>query len=128
MQMKSIFNLLIPFALLCMSAGPQEKDLNKCLEKYKAEWSKPCAQCSDHSKSYRVYFRNTCEEKLDVKCAAQESDLRWRTFTRLELAPGDTVLAYACKGNGKYMYWVREAGDASQPFPSDEEINQQFRK
>lgn len=106
----------------------QNEDLNKCLEKYKSEWSKPCAQCPDASKSYRVYFRNVCDEKLDVKCAAQESDLRWRTFTRLELAPGDTIIAYACKGNGKYMYWVRTAGDASQPFPPDEAINEQFRK
>ena len=126
--MRTLFILTgaITIGFFC-SAKLQEDDLTKCVTKVKHEWSIPCSQCNDYSKSYRVYFRNNCEEKVDVKCAAQESDLRWRTFTRLAMLPGDTVNAYACKGNGKYLYWVRRAGDASQPFLTDEEINNQFR-
>lgn len=105
----------------------ENDDLNKCLVKYKSEWSKPCTQCSDYQKSYRVYFRNECTAKLDVKCAAQESDKRWKTFTKLEMMPNDTIVAYACKGAGKYLYWVRNSGDATVQFPSDEEINEQYK-
>jgi hypothetical protein len=128
MQLKKpVFWFLTLVAIVSFSARLQEDDLTKCFVKVKHEWSKPCAQCADYKKSYRVYFRNNCAEKLDVKCAAQEIDLRWRTFSRLSVAPGDTVTAYACKGTGKYLYWVRPAGDESQPFLSDEEINLQFR-
>lgn len=116
--------LLIIVFILGNSAQPQEENaLSHCVEKYRHEWSKPCAQCTDSKKSYRVYFRNICDEKLDVKCAAQETDKRWRTFTRLAFVPGDSMVAYACNGNGKYLYWVRKAGDLALPLPTDEEIN-----
>lgn len=116
------------FSVLLLSFKPfrQEAEMNKCLVKYRSEWSKYCMQCSDYSKSYRVYFRNECNEDVDVKVAAQESDKRWRSFSRLTMHPGDSIVAYACKGTGKYLYWVRKPGDAQYVFPTDEEINQQY--
>lgn len=114
------------FSIVSRSFG--REDFSHCLVKYKSEWSKPCSQCMDVQKSYRVYFRNECMQKLDVKCAAQESDKRWRTFTRLALAPNDTIVAYACKGTGKYLYWVREMNDNTVTLPSDEEINTQYNQ
>jgi hypothetical protein len=101
-------------------------ELNHCIIKYKSEWGKPCTQCGESTKSYRVYFRNDCDKPLDVKCAVQEMDKRWKTFTHLNLAANDTFVAYACKGTGKYMVWPRESGDNMVSFPSDEEINEKF--
>ncbi|CAN5603455.1 hypothetical protein BH11BAC2_BH11BAC2_15220 [soil metagenome] len=121
--------LLVFMIILCFTnSGKSEEDVSHCLVKYKSEWSQPCTQCTDYSKSYRVYFRNECMQKLDVMCAAQESDKRWKTFTRLDLAPNDTLTAYACKGSGKYMSWVRKAGDKTVVFPSEEEVNVQYGK
>jgi hypothetical protein len=119
--------LFFSSAVLMLSSMQESEDLTKCLVKVRHEWSKPCAQCTDYLKSYKVYLRNNCDKKVDVKCAVQEVDLRWRTFMRLQVMPGDTISGYACKGTGKYLYWVRNAGDLSQPFLTDEEINNQFR-
>ena len=98
------------------------EDVNKCIVKYRYEWGQPCNQCKESSKTYTVYFRNECYKKLDVKLAVQESDKRWKTFTRLSMAPLDTLFAYACNGTGKYLYWVKSSDDNSNPLPTDEEI------
>ncbi|MBK9401842.1 MAG: hypothetical protein IPN36_13625 [Bacteroidetes bacterium] len=122
-------SLLAFTIMLCVfSIAKSEEDINRCLVKYRSEWSKPCSQCQDYSKSYRAYFRNECKENLDVKVASQEADKRWKTFSRLNMQPGDSIVAYACKGTGKYLYWVRKAGDAVIVFPTDEEINNQYAK
>jgi hypothetical protein len=132
--MKKIVFILLSavfvFAIvLCIvNIGKGEEDVNHCLVKYKSEWNKPCLQCLDYSQSYRVYFRNECNETIDVKCAAQQVDKRWKTFTKLSMVPNDTIVAYACKGNGKYMKWVRKSGDTTVPFPGDEEINELYTK
>lgn len=126
--MKTISFYLIAIFISILLFVKGEEDVSHCLVKYNSEWNKPCTQCSDYSKSYRVYFRNECEQKLDVKVAAQEADKRWRTFNRLEMLPKDTIVAYACKGTGKYMTWVRKTGDATFVFPTDEEINNQYSK
>lgn len=125
----SLSGVLLLTVLLCViSISKSEDNVNACLVKYRSEWYKPCSQCLDYSKSYRAYFKNTCKEQLDVKVAAQETDKRWRTFSRLNMAPGDSIVAYACKGTGKHMMWVRKAGDQVIVFPTDEEINQQYSK
>jgi hypothetical protein len=116
------------FLLLVAGVAPGYDEYNRCLVKYKSEWSKPCSQCQDHSKSYRAYFRNECSAVIDVKVAAQESDRRWKTFTRLSVQPGDTLVGYACKGTGKYLFWTRKAGDAAVVFPSDAEIDSKYTK
>ena len=108
--------------------NPDEKDYSKCLKKYNSEWGEPCTQCTSFNNSYRVSLRNTCTETIDVKCAVQESDKRWKTFIKLSMAGGDTMVAYACNGLGKYMVWARKSGDRINEFPSDEEINAQNKK
>ncbi|MEP7264545.1 MAG: hypothetical protein ABI772_08605 [Bacteroidota bacterium] len=115
------------FSLLLLIAQGGE-DVNQCVVKYKSEWGKPCTNCTDYSKSYRAYFRNECYTKLDVKVAAQENDLRWKTYTILGMGPQDTIVAYACKGTGKYMIWPKKSGDTSIELPSDDQINQLYNK
>ena len=61
--------LIIVAVTFCLSnTVKSEEDMSHCLVKYKSEWNQPCSQCKDYSKSYRVYFRNECENKIDVKC------------------------------------------------------------
>ena len=116
---------IIAFALLILSAKGYD-EVNKCVIKYKSEWGKPCVNCPEPitTKSYRVYFRNECYTKLDIKVAAQEMDKRWKTYTKKEAGYGDTIVAYACKGTGKYLYWVKRSGDTSVDLPTDNEVSE----
>lgn len=128
---KQMKKYIISIAILCffiitvliLTAHGYE-DLNHCIVKYKSEWGKPCSNCNDYSKSYRVYFKNECYNRVDVKLAVQESDNRWKTYTRIGVGYNDTLSGYACKGTGKYRAWPKKTGDTSVEFPSDEEINQ----
>lgn len=125
--MLRFFGLILLFAV-CASFVLFDEDYTACLVKYDSRWGAECTQCKVSDNSYRVSLRNTCRDSIDVKCAVQESDKRWKTFIKLQMGPNDTMIAYACEGRGKYLYWARLAGDVSTPFPSDEEINAQYNK
>jgi hypothetical protein len=43
-----------------------------------------------------------------------------------DLAPEDSVMAHACRGNGKYLMWVKKAGDNEIEFPKCHEVNEQY--
>ncbi len=124
--MREKFSLIL--LLIIFTSFQQEDDLFGKLVKYKSEWGKTCTQCKELKGTYRVYFKNTANQALDVKVAAQENDKRWRVFSRLTMQPNDSIVAYACKGTGKHMSWVKAAGDNSVTFPTDEEINLQYGK
>jgi hypothetical protein len=129
MQMKNfIYSILIILfsSFIYSFSNNDDQDLSKCLVKYRGEMGKPCTQCPESFGTYRAYFRNDCKQPLDVKVAAQEKDKRWRTFIRLSMQPGDSIVAYACKGTGKHMNWAKAAGDNSVIFPTDEEINKAY--
>jgi hypothetical protein len=106
----------------------QEQVLTECVKKYNAEWGRTCSACKQEMNTYTVFLRNDCNHVVDIKCAVQEAEKRWRTFTRLSVAPKDTMLAYACHGTGKYLYWVRKSNDKTVVFPTDEEINNTYSK
>jgi D-lyxose ketol-isomerase len=76
----------------------------------------------------KINLKNVCTETLDVKIAVQEKSMRWRTYNQLNMAPGDTISAYACEGTGKYMFWAKKTGDNTILFPSDQEIDIEFSK
>lgn len=114
--------------MFVFSSFRQEDELTGKLVKYRSEWGKACTQCKELKGTYRIYFKNTASQALDVKVAAQENDMRWRVFSRLAMQPNDSIVAYACKATGKYMSWVKVAGDNSVTFPTDEEINLQYGK
>lgn len=110
------------------SAFLEGDDLARYIVKYKSEWGKSCLQCIESRGTYRVYLKNTYTDKLDMKLGVQEKDLRWRIFQRLNFAPGDTMVGYACKGTGKYMVWTKLSSDTSTELPSDAEINSSTKK
>jgi hypothetical protein len=133
MKMKRILPVIIICAALSglfafSNHKYQQADLNECVKKYRAEWGRTCSACKQDGNTYTVFLRNECDQVVDVKCAVQEKEKRWRTFTRLSLAPKDSMSAYACNGAGKYLYWVRKSGDKSIEFPTDEEINISYQK
>jgi len=97
-------------------------DQNECLVKTSSEWGSNCSACMNSKGSYRVNLRNDCGTQLDVVVAVKEKSNRWRTFRVNNLAPGDSVSAYACDGAGKYTFWTRNAGDNKTILPTDEEI------
>lgn len=122
--MKKRFVVLLScFGFVFLSSFLQDEDLAKYVVKYKSEWGKVCLQCMESKGTYRVYFRNTYTDKLDVKVCVQEKDLRWRIFQRLNFAPNDTMVGYACKGSGKYIVYTKLSSDTSTELPSDATIN-----
>ena len=125
---KILFVGLMLVGSLLTSAFLEEDDLAKYIVKYKSEWGKSCLQCIESKGTYRVYLKNTYTEKLDLKVGVQEKDNRWRIFQRLNFAPNDTIVGYACKGSGKYMVWTKLSSDTSTELPSDAEINKQYSK
>jgi hypothetical protein len=108
------------------SSQDVEDKYAECLKKSSSSWGSNCGSCYNSSKSYRINLKNTCTEKLDVKVAVQERSMKWKTFNQINLAPGDTISAYACEGTGKYVFWTRKAGDNNIIFPTDAEIETQF--
>lgn len=100
-----------------------EKDYSACLKKVQKKFGAETKTCPSSSKPYRVWFINECNDTLAVKLAVQEKSKQWKTFTRLQLMPGDTISGYACNGTGKYLYYAKQFMDNSVDLPSDEEIN-----
>lgn len=121
------FLMLLPLVLI-LSAGIGNStsdfliDQNECLIKTSSEWGSNCSACMNSKDSYRVNLKNSCETNLDVVVAVKEKSNRWRTFRVNNLAPGDSVSAYACDGAGKYTYWARNSGDNKTILPTDDEI------
>lgn len=115
-----------------------DKDYSECVIKVNSRWGDPCDKCEnyvgtkrDFSETYTVYLKNECNEKIDLKCCVQEKDkiTGWRCFSRSNLAPNDTLVAYACKSTkGKYLKWVKRAGDNEIIFPTDEEVKIEFKE
>lgn len=124
----SLLFFLLPTFIYAQEKDTSTSDYSECLKKTSSMWGEKCLQCMNFDNSYRVNLANICKETLDVKVAVQEYTKRWRTFLRSELAPDDSVSAYACVGTGKYIFWARKAGDKAVMFPTDEEINQKFVK
>jgi hypothetical protein len=121
-------SFLLASTLLYSQETAQGDKYSNCLKKTSSKWAGQCQQCYSSANSYRVYLSNTCDEKLDVKLAVQESTKKWRTFYKTNLAPKDSITGYACVGTGKYVFWARKAGDVEITLPTDDEINLQFTK
>lgn len=119
---------ILSFALIISFNAIGQSDLADNVKKYGSAWGQFCKACGDLSSgSYTVKLKNTGTEKLDVKVAVQEENKSWRVFNYNNMNPNDTMIAYACKGTGKYLKWARKAGDASTTFPTDKQINDEYK-
>ena len=137
--MKKIIFLLaivIPgIALFAFKSGAKPlqaaDDLTDCLVKVKSRFGESCSLCGNSPDTYVVYIKNNCSKKLDIMIGVQEvseSFKWWRLTTFLGVNSSDTLRAYACKGTtGKSLRWAREAGDKSISFPTQAEVNEQYK-
>lgn len=103
-----------------------DRNWNDCLKKYRSEWGQPCKQCTYNPDIYTVYFKNVCELNIDVLISIQEESSTWNCYYFNDLAPEDSVSGFACKGTGKFLYWVKKAGDTNITFPTCTEVNEQY--
>ena len=118
--------VLIALVLVMDSVNSKDRDWNECLEKYDSKWGNDCANCMVSKDTYLVSLRNVCSEKIDCMVCVQEKYMNWRCYTQLQLGPKDTIYGYACKGVGRYLYWVRQTGDNQITFPTIEEVNSTY--
>ncbi|MCB9164738.1 MAG: hypothetical protein H6592_09975 [Flavobacteriales bacterium] len=127
--------VLIILLLAAFWAGAQDQSYADCLTKTASRWGAPCEQCEyykesfkrDFSGTYQIDLQNACSDMIEVKVAMQEENGTWRTFPIKALAAKESMTAFACKGTGKYMYWVRRVNDTEILLPSDQEILTEYR-
>ncbi len=121
--------------LMALILHAQDQSYADCVTKSNSSWGKPCAKCEaytevykrDYSGVYQIELKNTCSEQVEVKVAMQEMNGKWRTFPIRALAAGETMLAFACNGTGKYLYWARRLQDTEILLPSDHDILVEYR-
>lgn len=134
--MKAILSTTITTLLLIALYGfkSPSDDTNACLVKVDSKWGDVCEKCVEYKDNkrvyedtYKVYLKNTCSDRIEVKLAFKEADGSWSCFPPRVVAPNDTIIGYACKSEkGQYLKWTRKEGDTEIKFPSDEEINEKF--
>ena len=129
MNLKKTF-LLIFLLLVALWAGAQDQSYSGCLTKTDSKWGAPCEKCEfykenfkrDFSGTYQIDLQNVCSDMIEVKVAMQEKSGTWRTFPVKALMPQEKMIAFACQGTGKYLYWARRVNDTEVLLPSDHEI------
>ena len=118
--------VFVALLLIIFPVSSQERDWNECLEKYDSKWGEECPNCMAAKDTYTVNLRNICSETIECMVCVQEKYKNWRCYTQLSLKPEDTIHGYACKGAGRYLYWVKQAGDNSTTFPTVAEVNANY--
>jgi hypothetical protein len=103
-----------------------QQNWSDCVAKVGSDWGGQCLNYGNSDLKYTVHLVNTCTEQIDLMCAVQRENERWRLFYRMDMNPNDTLSSYACRGNGKYLKWARKAGDVTVKFPSLDEVNEQY--
>lgn len=107
-------------------SASSEQDWNACVQKKADEWGGKCLNYGFSEGKYTVHLVNTCNEKVDLMCCVQNENMRWHCFYRMDMNANDTLHANACHGSGKYLKWVRKAGDVLTKFPSRKDVNDQY--
>lgn len=103
-----------------------QKDYSQCVTKANSEWGGACLNYGFSEEKYTVHLVNTCTEVVDLMSCVQRTNNRWSCFYRMDMHQNDTLHAYACQGNGKFLKWVRKAGDITTKFPTRKEVNDQY--
>ncbi len=119
--------ILIVSTLISNYESMAQTSKEGCIVKVYSEWAVPVGSCIGSNNTYKAYFVNQCGKSVDIKLAIQEKSNRWRVFNHLNIAPGDTVSGYACDGTGKFVTWSRPTGNKSIVFPTDDEINRDYK-
>lgn len=126
-----LLTLFIPF-VVAFTPPPNESEYqdmewNECLTKYASAWGEDCLKCQFKKDTYKVKLKNTCTDALDVVVCVQEEDKTWKYFAFNGVTPRDSVIGYACKGTGKYLKFVRKAGNKEIILPTADQVNAQYK-
>jgi hypothetical protein len=111
--------------LIEMGEG-SETEWTDCVTKGSSEWGGSCLNYGFSEDKYTVHLVNTCSDDVDLMSCVQRTNNQWSCFYRMDMHKSDTLHAYACQGNGKYLKWVRKAGDIKTKFPTRKEVNDQY--
>lgn len=106
--------------------GSDQQDWSTCIEKVGSEWGGNCLNYGFSEEKYTVHLVNTCGDDVDLMCCVQRTNDRWSCFYRMDMGQNDTLHAYACQGKGKFLKWVRKAGDVTTKFPSRDDVNREY--
>jgi len=109
-----------------ISSMDDQQDWNNCVQKDHSAWGGHCMNYGHSDDMYSVRLVNTCDQMVDLMCCVQRTNGQWHCFYRMDMKKSDTLRAYACIGSGKYLKWVRKAGDINTRFPTREEVNEQY--
>ena len=109
-----------------ISVLADQQDWNSCVQKADSEWGGQCLNYGFSEAKYTVHLVNGCSEIVDLMSCVQRENGGWQCFYRLDMKKSDTLHAYACRGNGNYLKWVRKAGDITTKFPSLAEVNDEY--
>ncbi len=109
-----------------VSVFSDQQDWNSCVQKADSEWGGQCLNYGFSEVKYTVHLVNRCTEVVDLMSCVQRENGRWQCFYRLDMKKSDTLHAYACRGNGKYLKWVRKAEDFTTKFPTLSEVNDEY--
>lgn len=134
-RIQILFLIVVGLAILAFKGFENDTDWTACLKKCDSGWGLQCKDCKYYKETYKrsfddtytVKMHNVCDERIDAKICVQEEDKSWRCKSVPGLPPKDTITMCACKGTGKYLYWVRRTGDKEIILPSDDEINQTYK-
>ncbi len=126
-----LISIILPIMLAFVTVTKpnyQEIDVTNCLEKYASAWGEDCPKCQFKKDTYKVKLKNICTEAIDVVVCVQEADKTWRYSLFNGVPPKDSVIAYACKGTGKYLKYVRKAGNKEVILPTADQVNAQYKE
>jgi hypothetical protein len=134
MKNKPLLLLLTFFTTVSITSIAQDRDYSDCIVKESSTWGSVCEKCEyykegfkrSYEETFTVTFRNACREQVELKVAMQESNGTWRIFPVRMLMQDERFEAYACKGSGKYLYWVKRVDDTEIILPSDREIVSEY--
>ncbi|NNC85279.1 MAG: hypothetical protein HKO56_03625 [Bacteroidia bacterium] len=120
----------IASGIFLLTTNSIAQDVSGALVKFDAKWGEKCEKCEYYKgyersfeDTYTVFFRNTSNVVIDAQVAVQEDNLAWRVYQFKGIHPLDEISAYACRGTGKYYFWVKKENDPELKFPSEDEIN-----
>lgn len=102
---------MISLGMLSVNSGEEEKDYYECVEKVNSYWSVKCDDCTAPDFTYKVVMKNICNEAIDFQIALQNKNNKWQVYYMENMQPNDTLVAWACYGNGKSLMAARKAGD-----------------
>jgi hypothetical protein len=115
------------FTFLSLNSN-DDKDYNTCLERYDTNWGEACPDCTYSPDIFKAFYKNICDEPIDVLISLQKKDKKWDCFYFENVKPNEKLTTFVCKGTGKTLKWARKAGDKEIVFPTKEEVNEQYKK